>query len=161
MIAVVVLPACNSPSIVRTVTLDALENAPPVAPDNPQRVVVADSSRLLGLCTALGPRLGLVQVRSRAQWLQLRQAAPDIGTCPDLGTGALVGLACWVGTPVDGHWPVTINDVLLHKGAGLLRGEYHGGNFLPDGVTYLEIAHVTGLNTVLAVDVSGSMFYPE
>lgn len=125
------------------------------------RLVVADAEALRFLCTPLGPRLGLVEIHSPRQWEFLAQVAPQIGRCPDLRAGTLVGIACWAGTPVDGRWPVQLEAVQVHQGAGLLKARFRGGNYLPDGTARLETAYVEGLRAVLVVDVNGTDFYPN
>jgi hypothetical protein len=123
--------------------------------------VVADPLPLRELCIPLGPRLGLIQIRSARQWDLLARAAPQLGQCPDFSRGILVGLICWAGTPLDGHWPIRLDSVQVRDGAGLVHADFRGGTYLPDGVAFLEIAHVPGLATVLVVNVNGATFYPE
>ena len=161
VVVALMLPACRSVSAPRTITLAALEQAPTATATTYEHVVVANPQPLRALCTPLGPRLGLVQIRSAQQWALLAQAAPHLRPCPDLRRGILVGLVCWAGTPVDGHWPIRIDGVQVREGAGLVRADFRGGTYLPDGVTFLETAHVPGLAVVLAVDVNGATFYPE
>jgi hypothetical protein len=155
------LSACSSLSAPQTITLATLENAPPAATTEGRRVIVSDTTALRDMCTPLGPRLGLLQVRSAAQWARLVRAAPQIGPAPDFGTGIFIGIACWAGTPVDGHWPIHIDTVRVHDGAGLVTGAFEGGSYLPDGTAVLETAHVKGLMAVLAVDLNGTTFYPR
>ena len=161
-VALAALPLCSACTASRTpraITLAALENAP-VALAQPQQITVADAAALRQICLALGPRLGLIQIRSAAEWARLARIAPQLGPCPDLRQGTVVGLACWAGTPVDGHWSVHIDTVRVCDGAGLVTADFAGGTFLPDGSAQLETAHVQGLAAVLAVDVDGTMFYP-
>lgn len=143
------------------ITMDTLENAPPVATTAVQHAVIADPTALRELCTPLGPRLGLIQVRSVAEWTRLTRLAPHLGPPPDFRTGMLIGLASWAGTPLDGRWPVHINKVRVHDGAGLVTGAFEGGSYLPDGTAVMETAHVQGLAAVLAVDLNGTTFYPR
>jgi hypothetical protein len=151
------LPACG---VGRTVRLADLERAPRITPVAGQRVIVADPTALHELCTALGPRLGLLQVRRAADWDRLVRAAPELGPCPDLRAGIVVGLVCRAGTTLDGRWPVRIEGVRLYGGAGLLEARFRGGTFLPDGTMLLETAYVPGLTAVLAADVNGTTFCP-
>jgi len=153
--------ACDTLPPTRTITLSALENAPPRPASADERIMVPDAEALMRLCTPLGPRLGLLQVRSSEEWDRLAQIVPWLGHCPDLRHGILIGLACWAGTPVDGQWPIRIDSVQVTEGAGLVRACFHSGSYLPDGVAYLEIAHVKGLAAVLVVDVDGTTFYPD
>lgn len=157
----VLLAACNTAPKPKTITMAALESAPSAPTAGIERLIVSDPLALQEMCTPLGRRLGLVQVRCRSDWIRLARAVPQIGPCPDLRHGMLVGLACWAGTPVDGHWPLRIDAVRVHDGAGLVEADFHGGSYLPDGTTFLEIAHVAGMSAVLAVDINGTTFYPE
>ncbi len=154
------LPACCLGPAGRTVRLTDLEHAPRVLLPPAQRITVSDPKMLHELCTPLGPRLGLLQVRSAADWTRLAEAAPGLGPCPDLRAGTVIGLACWAGTTLDGRWPLRIDGVRLYHGAGLIEANFHGGTFLPDGQTTLETAYVPGLAAILAADVNGTTFCP-
>ncbi len=155
------LLGCQPNATPRTITVAALEGAPPARTTAQKKLVVPDTAALQRVCYPLGPRLGLLQVRSAKEWELVSRAVPQIGPCPDLARGALVGLACWTGTPVDGTWPVSLATVRVCEGAGLLEGDFHPGTYLPDGTAYLETAYVPGLRSVLIVDVSGTTFYPD
>jgi hypothetical protein len=155
------LPACSQRAAPKTITLTALEGAPPVAVVGLTRVTIRDPEPLRGLVSPLGPRLGLLRVRSAAQWSRLTSAAPELGRCPDFGRGIVVGLVCWAGSPVDGQWPIHIDAIRLREGAGLIEARFQGGSYLPDGATYLETAHVPGLTDVLVVDINGTTFCPD
>jgi hypothetical protein len=159
--ALILFSACAGREAPRIITLDELENAPQAAAVETRHLVVSDPSSLRDLCRPLGPRLGLLQVRTPDEWRRLAGIAPQIGPCPDFRAGILIGLACWAGTPVDGHWPLRIDAVRLHDGAALVEADFRGGTYLPDTETCLEIAHVAGAVTVLAVDVNGTKFFPD
>lgn len=158
---IALLCACTATTGSRTVTMATLEDAPTSPLERPEQRVVADPQVLRELCTPLGPRLGLLQVRCQADWRRLANAAGPIGACPDLREGIVLGLACWAGTPIDGQWPVHIQAVRVCEGGGLVQADFETGSYLPDGTARLETAHVKGLGTVLAVDVNGTMFYPK
>jgi hypothetical protein len=158
---VLTLSACHLRTGPRTVGLAELENAPPAVTSSAQRVVVSDPQALRSMCTSLGPRLGLLQVHSREEWTRLTAVAPQLGPCPDLSRGIVVGIVSWAGTPVDGQWPIHIESVRVHEGAGLVEAGFHGGSYLPDGTAYLETAHVKGMSTVLIVDVNSTSFFPQ
>lgn len=144
----------------RVVTLESLEAAPTKPMRDTQRYVVSDPQTLQRLCTPLGPRLGLLQIKSARDWELLRRLVPEIGPCPDLTHGTMIGLACWAGTPLDGRWPIDLQSIQLRSGGGLISASFHGGTYLPDGTARLETTYVKGLNTVLVVDVDGTSFYP-
>lgn len=152
---------CAAQRPVTVVTLASLEAAPVEPLNGGQRHVVTDADALRTMCTPLGPRLGLLQVRSRREWDRLAAVAPNIGPCPDLRRGTLVGLACWAGTPLDGGWPIELDGIQLQSGGGLLKARFHGGTYLPDGTARLETDYVQGLGRVLVVDVNGTSFYPD
>lgn len=152
---------CATRTAPRPVTLHALADAPTATRTCVTQVIVSQPEALRGICTPLGPRLGLIQVRNAAEWARLAQAMPGLGPPPDWRTSILVGLACWAGTPVDGGWPVHIAAVRAQDGAGLMEATFRAGSYLPDGVVYVETAHVRGVDAVLAVDVNGAKFYPE
>lgn len=155
------LSACTYRAPVRTISLTALESAPSKPITDAARLLVADTEALRKLCTPLGPRLGLVQVRNPQEWALLKRAVPQLGPCPDFNAGIVIGLACWAGTPVDGTWPVELESIQLRQGGGLLRARFEGGTYLPDGTARLETDYVKGLRAVLAVDINGTSFYPE
>lgn len=152
---------CRPAAAPRTITVAALEGAPPAPKTAQRRLIIADAAALRRVCYPLGSRLGLLQIRSAKEWERVARELPQLGPCPDLTRGAVVGLACWTGTPVSGGWPVTLAAIRVHEGAGLVEGDFHAGTYLPDGVAYVETAHVHGLRTVLIVDVSGTTFYPD
>ena len=154
------LVGCVGSLTPKTVSLQALEQAPPAAAQPVAHAVVASADTLRGLCTPLGPRLGLIQIRSVAEWTRLARAAGLVQACPDLRRGMLVGLLCWAGTPVDGGAPIRIRSVHTKDGGGLLRAQFAGGSYLPDGTAYLDTEFVPDLNSVLAVDVNGTLFAP-
>jgi hypothetical protein len=155
------LSACTLSTPVRVVTLDSLEAAPAEPIIGAERHLVGNAAALRPLCTALGPRLGLVQIRSRQDWRMLYELAPTLGPCPDLRAGTLVGIACWAGTPVDGEWPVELESIRVQAGGGLLKVHFCGGTYWPDGTACLVTDYVRGLASVLVVDVDGTSFYPD
>ncbi len=156
-----VLTACNVPPAPRAVTVETLRTAP-AAPLGPaERVVVSDVEELRRLCSPLGPRLGLLQVRTPAQWQRLARLVPQLGACPDLARGMVIGLACWAGEPVNGAWPIRIEAVRVSNGAGLVEGHFAGGSYQPDGSARLETVFVPTAVNVLIVDVDGTTFYPQ
>jgi hypothetical protein len=155
------LNACSNRAPIRTVRLHTLEAAAPLHSQARARVIVSDAARLAGIYHPLGERLGLIQVRTAAQWARLAALAPGLGTCPDLKSGAVVGVASRVGLPLDGHWPVHVQAVRGYEGAGYLVADFNGGSYLPDTTTYLETVYVPDLAAVLVVEVNGVRFYPK
>lgn len=153
--------SCTATHPVRLVTLGALEAAPSFRPAEVTECAVLDVEKLRGLCTPLGPRLGLLQIRSQEDWGRLTSAVSGLGQCPDLTRGTLVGVGCWAGTPLEGECPVRLESVQLSDGGGLLTVHFAGGSFHPDGTGQLETGYVEGLQSVLVVDVNGTPFYPS
>ena len=156
-----VLSACGTHTRARVVSVRALEAAPPVEPTVMRRALVSDPTELREFYSPLGQRLGLVQIRSAEQWATLRRCAPELGPAPDFDEGIVVGLASHAGLPLDGTWPIHLQSVRIHQGAGFAMGRFEGGSFLPDGTTYLETAQFDGLGAVLMVEVNGARFYPD
>jgi hypothetical protein len=126
-----------------------------------RRTVVGDSRALQDVCTPLGPRLGLLQVRSPDQWNRLARILRLTRPCPDFGRGTLVGIVSWAGAPLDGAWPVRLDSVQVADGGGLVNATFSTGSYLPDGTAYAETAFVQDLQAVLVVNVNGTTFYPE
>lgn len=155
------LSACGTHDRQRVVSVHALEAATPVEPRLIRRAIISDTVQLNGLYYPLGRRLGLFQIRSAEEWETLRRCAPELGPCPDLDGGIVVGLASHAGLPLNGRWPIHLQYVRVHDGAGFATAHFDGGSFLPDGTTYLETAQFDGLATVLMVEVNGTRFYPE
>ena len=98
---------------------------------------------------------------TRKDWEILRRYAPEIGPCPDLSRGIVVGVTSEAGLPLDGSWPIRLEAARIYQGAGFLIARFDGGSFLPDGTTYLEAAQFDGLHIVLMAEVNGVRFYPE
>lgn len=155
-----VLPACRFLLPPQRIALSDLEAAPPCPPAQRQQALVADVARLRPLCTPLGRRLALIQIRTLRDWDRLRESVPGLGPCPDLNRGSVVGLVSLAGTPLDGGWPVSLETVQVYDGGGLVRARFYGGTYWPDGTAYLETGYVPGLYAVLAVDINGTAFYP-
>lgn len=143
------------------IRVEDLENAPIAGPVLTNRAIVAESPALNTMSTQLGPRLGLIQVRRPAEWDVLQHAVPDVGPCPDLLHGSVVGVFCRAGLPLNGDWPVELENVRVRGGAGLVSATFEGGSYLPDGTTYLEWTYVVGLDSVLVVEVNGLRFFAE
>lgn len=155
------LSACNALHVQRTISLHTLEAAPATRPRATRRHIVSDPAALRPLYRPLGRRLGLIHVCDQDDWEQLARATPQIGHCPNLRRGIVVGLVSEAGTPLDGGWPFRWKAIRLHKGAGLIEADFNAGNYLPDGTTWLETAYVEGLKRVLVVSVDGSRHYPS
>jgi hypothetical protein len=138
-----------------TVSLTDLETSPARLPSGIQRGFIEDPAALESLVYPLGRRLGLLEVRDAQQWHLLAQAVPGLRECPDLSRGALVGLVNLAGTPIGGGPPFRLKAVRIHRGAGLIEVQFNSGTYLPDGSYYFEMVYVTGLRTVLVVNVDG------
>jgi len=152
---------CARTSLSREIDFRDLVDAEPHRPHGAARFVISDPAALGPLYNPLGKRMGLVQVRDEAEWAQLRRAVPQIGACPDLRGGIVVGLVCPAGTSLSGQWPFAWDTVRVYRGAGLIEAEFNGGSYLPDSTTYLEAAQIDGLSAVLVVAVDGIHYLPQ
>ncbi len=155
------LSACGARPGPRVVSIGSLEAAQAVEPTGIRRAIISDLRKLEDDYYPLGPRLGLFQIQTRSEWKQLKAHAPELGTCPDLRRGIVLGLISHAGMPIDGTWPIRLQSVRIHEGAGFATASFAGGSFLPDGTTYLETAQYDGLAAVLMVEVNGTRFYPQ
>ncbi len=152
------LAGCGKLIADKSLTLSDLKASPTVSMQRLGRSLVVNPEAIRKLCVPLGPRLALLEVRTAGQWHQLQHAACELGPQPNLKDGMVVGLVCWAGTPVDGGWPIRVNAVHIYGTAGLVEADFQGGNYLPDGVGYLEAVYVPGLRSVLVVAVNGTDF---
>jgi len=138
-----------------------LENGQPAPLADNRRAILSDATHLDRLARPLCERLSLLEIRSAADWEQLRRRAPELGPAPDFRRGAVFGLASHAGLPLSDTWPIAIEAVRTHDGAGFAIARFHGGSFLPDGTCYLELVQAEGLRTVLMVEVNGVRFFPQ
>jgi len=136
------------------VNLAELEACPARVPAGLRCHVVSDPAALQPLIHPLGRRLGLLEVTSEGQWRQLSQAVPQVGPCPDLRRGIVIGVVS-SGTRLDGGTPFWVQAIRVHNGAGLVELGFNPGTYLPDGSAYLETTYVAGLRAVLVVNVDG------
>ena len=153
--------ACSLNRGANVVTPRTLEEAPPARPKIVRRAIVSPTAELESCYRPLGPRLGLIQIRSESEWENLRAAAPELGPCPDLSQGMVVGLVSHAGQPLSGRWPIHLDGIRIYRGAGFATGAFEGGTYLPDDTTYIEIAQYSELRGVLMVDIDGTRFYPD
>jgi hypothetical protein len=158
--AALTLASCAAPAW-RTVRSEDLDTAPEAAASQVWHVRLTDPARIVSQSRPLSRRMALVQVRTCADWRALAQAAPQLGPCPELGRGMVVGLVYFGGTPLDGDWPLELSAVRVFNGAGLVETHFTGGSFLAVGAGFVHLAQVDGLRAVLIVDVDGTRFYPR
>lgn len=151
--------ACSAPQSLRVVSVQQLEAAPSAA--RPAgRAVLCDARRIAPLLRWLGPRLALFEIHTAAQWDALRAAAPMLQGSPDFSRGIVVGVVSRAGIPLDGQWPIRIESVRVHDRAGYIAAAFVGGNYLADDTTFLEVAYVPNLESILMLDVNGVRYYP-
>ena len=156
------LGSCSAQPRVLEVSLRALEQAEAVHPSGEIFAIAADESALRSLYSPLGSRLGLIEIARPQEWERLRAAAPGVGPCPDLRRGVVVGVLSRTGRPLDTDaWPIRLDTVRSIDGAGYVTAEFEGGTYLPDGTTYLALAQLDGVHSVLLVEVNGVRFYPN
>lgn len=149
-----------SPSQRHQLTSQELAAAPVAPTEIPQFGPLSDRNELGSIYTQLGPRLGLVQVRTAAEWQRLLSVAPWLVDEPHWGTGSFVGLVSFAGQPLDGDPPVKLRYVRLLDGAGLVLGDFSSGTYLPDGSAYLTGTYVPGLRDVLLIEISDVRYRP-
>lgn len=161
------------------VRLDDLERSPHQPIRSIGRLVASDPRQLARLTTPLGPRAGLVQVRTPEDWRRLARAVSLPIDPPDLENGMVVGLSCVAGLPLDAdaqtlgpsaaaegrtalvdEWPLLLRHARTVDGGGMLEAEFRGGTYLVDGTTFLDLAYIPRMRSVLVVDVNGLRFYP-
>ncbi len=128
---------------------------------SPRRLTVTDSEAVWTLCTPLGSRLGLLQVRDAEAWERVGAAVPALGERPDMRRGIVIGLMYRAGTPANGRWPARIEGVRSCDGAGIVEASFAGGSYLPDGTGLLEVVYVSGVDRILAVEVDGVIFLAD
>lgn len=150
--------SCSHRARIIEVRLESLEAAERVVPQAVYRAAVENPDPLERLGAPLGRRLSLLQVRSAAEWASLRRAAPSLGAAPDFSRGSVVAIVCRAGQPLSHDWPIEIQDVRIHDGAGLVQAHFEAGTYLPDGTTVIEAVFVPGLAGVLVADVDGTRY---
>jgi hypothetical protein len=155
------LLSCAGPIHVRSVRIDQLETGYAVVPQPLGRSILTDPRALAPLTQPLGAGVSLLQVRDAEQWEILRRASPGLVDCPDLSRGIIVGLLSRTGQSLDGRWPIELKEVHVHDGAGLLDASFEDGGFLPNAVTYVDVAYIADVKQVLVVDIDGTRFYPQ
>lgn len=156
------LSACSAPPRRTAITLEQIETAPAMIPASPRRFLIADPTPLRRLIQPLGRRIGLLEIRTPAEWSLLQHAAPDVGDCPDLADGVFVGLVSEIGEPLDRNaWPLSIDSIQCAGGAALLSAAFHTGSYLPDGAMYVTAISATDVAAVVIVEINGVRLYPE
>lgn len=138
----------------------SLEVAPEAGTRELARGVLADPAPLSRLYVPLGQRMGICQIRSAGDWSSLREAMPQLGAEPDFTRGIAIAIISCAGQPLSGDWPISLDSVRVSQGGGYVCANFEGGTYLPDGMSYVDVAHVPGLTDVLMVDVNGVRFYP-
>jgi len=137
------------------VELNTLKSAAWCHKEELGRFIVTDAQALAPLYRPIARRLGLVEIRSPRDWERLRTAVPELGPCPDLRRGIVIGLVGPTGTILSQSWPFKWIGVRAFDGAGLVEAEFEGGTYLADNATYVELAQVEGVWFVAAVGVDG------
>jgi len=156
----VLLPACHRLSARETIGPRDLREARPLRPVAVQRVVCDDAVASLPFYRPLGPRAGLLVIRSTSRWKRLARLAPDLEPPGDLHDRVAIVLVARAGIPVDGGWPIRLRALRALSGIGYADIAFAPGNYLPDGTTYLEVAIFREVEEVAMADVNGSRYYP-
>ncbi len=153
------LAACSAP-LHHLVSLQTLEETRP-ADATPLGQIALAEQVVGGDFSPLGQRLALCQVRTPEGWNRLRATHPELGPCPDLQQGIVVGLASCLGSPLSGRWPIRIEQAQVHDGAILLTAHFESGSYHPDGTTYVDLAYVPNGRQVLVIDINSVRYYPD
>ena len=154
-LAGVAFAGCHTRTATPTTDWTALDLGSQVTPRRLHRAALGDPAGLAPLHRPLSARLGVVVVRNADDWQTLADAIPDIGPCPDLTGGAVIGLVTRTGTPVDGGWPVQVTGARQAGRAGVVQVSSRGGAYLSTGIVYVEVIYVPGPQKVVAVDLDG------
>ncbi len=153
--------ACSAPGPARVVSAVELSEAARAATLPAGRSVVTDVSRLQPLLTRVAPELGVIQVRTPADWELLRSVAPALGPPPALEHGMVVGLVSLLGRPLGVDFPIEIHAVRVLDRAGCVSGTLTPGTFFPDALAFVDTAYVPDLHAVVMMEVNGIRYYPE
>lgn len=87
--------------------------------------------------------------------------APDQAH-PDLETGALVGIIAAVGEQMGDRWPVAVETIRVHQGAGWIKARFRPGTYYPlSTAAYCDLVYVPGLKEVLAVEINRRTFLAQ
>lgn len=156
-----VLSACSAPPAARTVSVRSLELAQRATTASAGRAIISDDTAVAELIAPLGPRLGLLRVRTPAEWRRLTRSCKGLGPEPDFSRGMVVGVVSRVGVPLNETWPIHLNTIRLCDRAGYVQARFESGTYLPNGATFIDTAYCEGLDAVLIVDINGVRFYPE
>lgn len=156
-----VLLSCDAPRHDRAISLSALERAPSATINENHRFVIEDSDALRGLYRPIGKRAGFIEIRTQAQWDQFRRACPSCPSTVDWHRCTILALATWVGEPMDGRFPLKLAGIRTVDGAAMVSYTIAGGNYRPDGATYVDIAYADGVDSVVLVEVNGVRFYTQ
>lgn len=151
---------CRIGARVELIELESLENGSRLEPHALGLALVSDVAALEEAFQPLGPRLGLVRVRSSVGWERLREIAPTLADQPDFRHGLAVGVISRCGEPLDGVWPIEVDEARLFQGAVYLTVDFHSGTYLADGAAYLDMVYIPDGTDVLVVEVNGVRFYP-
>jgi len=161
LLAALAAAGCNHPPTEIRITVDELESGTQPALRRVATLRVADPAGVRSRATPLCDNLGLLVIDSPDDWAALRDAVPVLGDCPDLDGGAVVGVVAGYGRRLDDRCPISIEDVRVSRGAGLVSLHFAGGTFLRDGTTWLTLVHAPGVDDVLIVDVDGARLLPH
>lgn len=157
-VALAALWGCSSRPAIR---MQALEGAPLAEMIRKRHVLVGDLELLGEIYRPLCPRLGIIQVTTEQDWNRLGRAIPDLGPCPDLRRGAVVGIVSRAGTPLDGRWPIEITEARVIGGAGYIAAEFRPGTYLADDLGYATLSQCGNVAVVLMVDVNGIRYFTD
>ncbi|RMF79053.1 MAG: hypothetical protein D6744_09465 [Planctomycetota bacterium] len=159
--ALLQISACTLSTPVRTIRLSDLESAPLAPMQRLGHAVVGTSPQVDDMYTPLAPRLGFVRAQTPQDWLALSEAARLHAAPSEYRNGTIIGVVSRSGRPLDGGWPIRIEQVRVTEGAALVTARFESGSYLPDGVSYADLVYVDEPVTVLALEINDVRYYPE
>lgn len=81
---------------------------------------------------------------------------------PDFETGALIGIIAAVGEQMGDRWPIAVETIRLHQGAGWIKARFRAGTYFPlRTAAYCDLVYVSGLKEVLAVEINRRTFLAQ
>ncbi len=147
------------------VTVERLERARPVAaPWHCQVRVPSPDALTRNITRRLCDEFSLIEIHDQDEF---ESFCAEVGFRPrgdtvDLRDGMLVGVVASVGESMVPEWPVSIDMIRVHGGAGLIKARFHPGVYHPiDAPPYCYLAFIPGLQRVMMVEINRRTFLAQ